>query len=121
MLSPKGAYPSRSVALGDSVYIADKELSFSVYKYEKPNENDPYSEVQWLSIPEIRLYCALMLSVDREENFSAFYPYPFSVSLICDPQHTSVKSAIKLIKPILFEKLTEPDILHEGYSAPARN
>jgi hypothetical protein len=121
ILSPKGIYPSRSVILGDSAYVADCELSFCVFKYEKPDEDDPYSEVQWLSIPEIRVYSALMLSVDREENFSAFYPYPFSVSLILDPPNTTIEFALEHVKPILSEKLVEPDILHEGYSVPARN
>ena len=121
ILSPKGVYPSRSVTFGGDVYVADKELSFCVFRFQKPNDDDPYSEVQWLSIPEIKLYSALMLSVDREESFLSFYPYPFSISLVCDPPNITLESALKYVKPILSKKLVEPDVLHKGYSVPARN
>lgn len=62
-----------------------------------------------------------MLAVDREVSYSAFDPYPFDVSLVCPHIPDPITWATEHVKPILIEKLSEPDKLHPGYTVPARN
>jgi len=116
-----GVYPSKSIKLSECVYVAGQDLCFSLVPHYEWNDDEPYSEVQWLSVPEIRTYGALMLAVDREESFSAFYPYPFSVSLVCPLVSGPIAWATEYVRPILVDALAEPDRLHHGYKYPARN
>lgn len=62
-----------------------------------------------------------MLAADREEGYSAFYPYPYTVPVLCsstilDPQwlKDTVKEELRL-------KLVEENVVHPGYTFPAIN
>ena len=121
ILSPSGQYPSSNFLTKDSIYIANEKLSFSVFKNISDNEEEPYSEVQLLYPEEIRLYSSLMLSVDREKSYSAFYPYPYSVSLFIPDSETGVDaSAISEIDTILSSELVRPNhpIIEDVKSPP---
>lgn len=121
VLSPKGVYPAKSVVFTNCVYVADEDLAFSVVRTEQPMEDEPYSELQFLSRSEVRLYGALMLSVDREESYVAFYPFPYGIRLLCDDADGSVDELLKVVKPLILKAITAPDVHHPGYPAPARN
>jgi len=123
-MSPRGVYPAESIYFDDASYIRDDELTFSVCRFKKHTrggDNESYSEVEWLNPTEARLYGSLMLSVDRDESFSAFYPYPTTEPLTCLTQTPDKSWFIEYVKPYLQKKIIEPDILHPGASAPARN
>lgn len=74
-----------------------------------------------LNPTETKLYGALMLAVDREISYVSFYPYPHTVPIQCTSSITNTQWLIETIKEELSNKLTEGDILHPGYSFPARN
>src|SRR6266496_862826 len=108
ILSPKGIYPAESFCFSEGLYVADEELCFSLVVYYEPYaEEELYSELQWLTVAEIRTYGALMLAVDRELGYSAFYPYPIRLSLECEPGDDAIAWAKEFIKPLLIEKLRE--------------
>jgi len=62
-----------------------------------------------------------MLAVDRDEGFVAFYPYPYTVPVICPSTIADKKWLLGTLKNELCEKLIEEDIIHPGYTVPARN
>jgi len=117
VLSPRGVYPAESLFFDDAAYIRDDELSFSLCRYKKHTRGDDgesYSEVEWLNPIEARLYGSLMLSVDRDESYSAFYPYPTTESLSCPSDTPNKKWLVEHVKPYLRNKITEPDELYPG-------
>jgi len=73
----------------------------------------PY-ELQWLNVSGIRTYGALMLAVDRELDYSAFYPYPISLHLNCERATDPIMWALKVIKPMLLDHLNQPDVQRPG-------
>lgn len=92
-------------------------MCFSLVVYYEPYpEKELYSELQWLTVAEIRTYGALMLGVDRERGYSAFYPHPIRLSLECQPGDDAIAWAKEFIKPLLIEKLRE-DGFHDPNSA----
>lgn len=119
ILSPYGQYPSNSFNAKDSIYIANENLSFSVFKNIPDNEEEPYSEVQLLYPEEIRLYSSLMLSVDREKSYSAFYPYPYSVPLLISDSEAGIDAnEISEISTILSSGLAKPNPSNYPYNHP---
>ena len=124
VLSPRGVYPAESLYFDDAAYVQDDELTFSVCRFRnhtRGGDDESYSEVEWLNPIEARLYGSLMLSVDRDESFSAFYPYPITEPLICPTQAIDKKWLFEYVKPHLQKKIIEPDIHHPGAYAPAKN
>jgi hypothetical protein len=110
ILSPIGVYPAESIYFEDAAYMRDDELSFSVCKYEKHTrgDDDSYSEVEWLNPAEARLYSSLMLSVDREESYSGFYPYPFMEIISSSSESLNKEWLKEYVKPYLIKKIAEP-------------
>lgn len=124
ILSPRGVYPAESLSFDDAAYIRDDELSFSVCRYKTytgGGHDESYSEVEWLDPLEARLYGSLMLSVDRDQSFSAFYPYPTTEPLACPSYTPDRKWLLEYVKPFLRDRIAEPDILHPGFHVPAKN
>jgi hypothetical protein len=62
-----------------------------------------------------------MLAVDRDISYVSFYPYPYTVPIQCKTKLSDAQWLADIIKSELCSKLTEDDILHPGYSFPARN
>lgn len=113
-----------SLYFDDAVFFSDSELTFSVAKHHKHTrggDNDSYSEVQMLNPTETKLYGALMLAVDREISYVSIYPYPYTVPVQYTSTITNTQWLTDTIKEELSKKLTEEDIIHPGYSFPARN
>lgn len=74
-----------------------------------------------LNPTETKLYGAMMLAVDRDISYISFYPYPYTVPVNCVTNLTDNEWLTNFIKKELSAKLVEDDILHPGYSSPARN
>jgi len=125
ILSPKGVYPSLSVEFEDAIYVKDDELTYSVCQLRKHTRggdgDESYSEVEWLNPSEARLYASLMLAVDRDENYLGFYPYPTTESFNLSQNDFTASTLSKTVKPLLLKVIAAPDVLHPGYSAPAKN
>lgn len=124
VLSPRGVYPGENLCFCDAAYIRDYELTFSVYQFKKHTrggDDESYSEVEWLNPVEARLYGSLMLAVDREQSFCAFYPYPTTEPLWCRDATPNERWLTEHVKPHLKRIIEKPDILHPGASVPAKN
>ncbi|NKB58177.1 MAG: hypothetical protein GKS00_17775 [Alphaproteobacteria bacterium] len=124
ILSPRGVYPDESVFFDDAAYVKGRDISFSVCrcnKNQKDYENKSYSEVEWLKPTEARLYGSLMLAVDRDVSYCAFYPYPHLEMLTYNSDMPYRTWLLKAVKPYLQRKYSDPDVLHPGYSLPERN
>jgi hypothetical protein len=116
VLSPKGIYPSENTCFDEGIYIAGEDLCFSIVENRKPYpEDELYSELQWLNVSEIRTYGALMLAVDRQLGYSAFYPHPISLHLNCERPTDPIMWALKVIKPMLLDHLNQPDVQRPGF------
>lgn len=123
ILSPSGIYPLETILFLDAVYVADEDLSFSVYRETthtrgREGDNESYSEVQWLNPSEVRLYGSLLLSIDVELQFISFYPHGF-VELInqVDCDLSDRNWLFDSVKPMLIDKLIASDRFGaEGYS-----
>ena len=124
VLSPRGVYPAESLYFDDAAYVQDDELTFSVCRFRKRtggSGDESSSGVEWLNPIEARLYGSLMLSVDRDERFSAFYPYPITEPLISPAQAIDKRWLFEYVRPHLQKKIIEPDMHHPGAYAPAKN
>src|SRR6266568_2482083 len=126
VLSPKTIYPRETILFSDGLYIAAEDLCFSFVRNDDPNpEEEVYSELQWLTPSEIRTYGAIMLSVDRERGYSAFYPYPISITLECEPGPDLISWVSEFVKPLLVNALLKPDVRDPGkvvtYANPYRS
>ncbi len=77
LLLPYGMYPNKSIYTQDSALFISDNICFSVSPYVKDEvESDEYySEVEWATIAEIKLYSSIMLSVDRECSYFSMYPF----------------------------------------------
>ena len=62
-----------------------------------------------------------MLAVDRDISYVSFYPYPYSVPIKCNTTLKDTQWLTGKIKGMLCGKLTEEDVIHPGYTFPARN
>lgn len=122
-----GIYPSKTMAFQDAVYVADSELSFSVRKLTTDTrghdeDDESYSEVQWLNPSEVRLYGSLQLSFDVEKQYLSFYPH-----ISCEPIYdgpTDLRDDDWLnntVKQMLYEKLISPSQHEPGAEAPQLN
>lgn len=110
VLSPLGSYPSKTVVFRDALYIADEELCFSVCTCEDPWEEELYSELQLLSVSEVKLYGALTVAVDRNIDFAKFYPHERMLYFRGEIGPNPVARAKKNVKPLLVEQFaTEGD------------
>tara|TARA_R110002124_G_scaffold111348_1_gene265052 strand:+ start:1069 stop:2037 length:969 start_codon:yes stop_codon:yes gene_type:complete len=121
ILSPRGAYPSKSVCFGESFYIAGERICFFFWPAREPSIDEPYSEQHWLDVEETRAYGALMLAVDRQVTYASIYPYPHSVSIVSSRLYKSTDDVISDIEGILAAELMKPDFYHPGFSTPIRN
>ncbi len=127
VLSPSGIYPSDNIEFPDAVYVADDELSFSVHKVTthtrgRDGEEESYSEVQWLNPAEVRLYGCLLLGIDVEYQYLAFYPHSNVEPLEDAPNDLSDREwLLEVVKPMLIRQLTAADHQVPGYPAPQKN
>ena len=124
VLSPLGTYPSKSIIMPESAFIADKDICFSISNFEMFNveDEDYYSEMVWAKLEEIRLFASVLLSSNRDEGYTRVYPFPFSegisVSGNIDFNNTDL---LKNIKELFIKKIDAPDVQIPGYPQPQRN
>jgi hypothetical protein len=86
VMSSSGIYPDRTLASSDSLFYIGKAISFSVTRYDAGERRnfDFYSEVDWATLSEIRLYSSILLATRREESYVAIYPYRYPLFLYLD-------------------------------------
>lgn len=87
----------------ETLYIADNELCFSVCTCEDPWEEELDSELQLLSVAEVRLYGALTVALDRNVNFAAFYPHERMLYFRGETGPNPIAWAKKHVRPLLVE------------------
>lgn len=78
LLSPLGVYPNNIFATENSALFVSEELCFSISPLasEISFEDDGYySEMEWASANEIKLYSSVMLCVNRLDSHSVIYPF----------------------------------------------
>lgn len=112
VLSPVGSYPSKTVIFRDALYIAHDDVCFTVCTCDDPWEEDVYSELQLLSVSEVRLYGALTVAVDRESDFVSFYPHERALYFRGELGSDPVAWAKKHVLPLLidrFARSSDPD------------
>jgi hypothetical protein len=115
LLLPEGMYPKKSILFEDSALYISDDICFSI----APNtidevSDDYYSEVEWATIPELRLYAATMLSVDREISYISLYPFNRS-HFIDDPKLKITETTLLKIRTSLIEKINLPGRWSEKY------
>lgn len=127
VLSPMGIYPAITTSFEDAVYVADDQLSFSVYKFSthtrgRDGEDDSYSEVQWLNPAEVRLYGSLLLSFDVDVQYLSFYPH-WQCEPIYDAQAdvTDLDWLMHHVRRQLHDKMHAPDYLAPGFTVAQKN
>jgi hypothetical protein len=106
---PWGVYPAKTVVTEDSLFYINKEICFSVVPFRSDEvENEHYySEVEWATFNEIKLYGSILLCLDRDESYLRIYPfrYPHFVSL---PNFEAVIKNANNIKSLLIETINSP-------------
>jgi hypothetical protein len=75
VMSPLGVYPADSIVNSDFAFFANEEICFTVVPFssDKIDVEHYYSEVEWATINEIRLFSSLLLCVDRDVGYSRIY------------------------------------------------
>lgn len=91
LFSPRGLYPRGVCAAEKSLYVADDEVAFSVVyakAYDQMTSNFPYSEMDWATPQEVRLWASILLCEDDEGPRVLLYPehqtFAFLDSQSCD-------------------------------------
>lgn len=125
VMSPMGVYPSKSIVLGESGLYISEDICFSVVEYfsDDPEPNDYYSEVEWATIKEIRLYASLLLSINRDFTYCRIYPFRTSHK-ISITLGTPIAETFETIKARLIEIMNEEPKLIDGHlhsTNPYRN
>jgi len=109
MLSPWGAYPAKSLLNELGSLVIGEGLCFSVVPFSatiEANENY-YSEVEWISLNEIRLYASILLATDRENDFFSIYPVGRPYRIQTDQPLTS-KRLLRAIRTQLIVRALFP-------------
>lgn len=122
VLSPMGRYPSKSFLTHKSAYIADKDISYTVIKYEK-FKLEYYSEMDWAHPEEIRLFASLLLPVYRHGGRTVIYPFPMRHGVsVSGPINFESQYLVNKIKAILIDTIDESNKINAGgVSLPPAN
>lgn len=80
LLSPLGVYPIKTFIMDDSALFISEDICFSVtplvtFVDSEFEDEGYYTEMEWASINEIKLYSSIMLSLDRMYGYSVIYPF----------------------------------------------
>ena len=77
LFHPRGHYPRTIVSSPNALFSADEELVYSVIRVRNTVAYDdslPYSEMDWIEIPELQFLGALLLCEKIEEPRVSLYP-----------------------------------------------
>ena len=87
LLSPLGLYPSKDIATSFGRFVIDDDIAFVVTPYgTNPHHEDAgrYSEVEFLTVEEIRFLGCLTVACPELSGILRFYPIPGHIDLILD-------------------------------------
>tara|TARA_R100001377_G_C3193801_1_gene111687 strand:- start:1021 stop:2157 length:1137 start_codon:yes stop_codon:yes gene_type:complete len=109
LLTPLGTYPSETVLLNDSAIFISNEICFSIAPRSTDNISDEYySEVEWAEITELRLFGAVMLSIDRDYGYCSIFPFRSAHYL--DLANLELNSeTLEHIKNLLIDEINAPE------------
>ncbi len=102
-------YPAKSLLNELGSLVIGKGLCFSVVPFSptiEANENY-YSEVEWISLNEIRLYASILLATNREDDFFSIYPVGRLYRIQTDQPLTS-KRLLRAIRAQLITRASTP-------------
>lgn len=109
LLLPYGVYPAKTIKTNDSLFYVNKEICFSIVPFSEDQVENKhyYSEVEWASFNEIRLYGSILLCVDRYKNYLRIYPFRYPHFLKLPNFHDVVKN-VNEIKSLLVDTINSP-------------
>ncbi len=121
LLTPLGTYPSETVILNDSAIFISNEICFSIAPRSTDKISDEYhSEVEWAEITELRLYGAVMFSIDREYGYCSIFPFRSAHYL--DLVNLELNSeTLERIKDLLIDEINAPERQIPGYEQKIPN
>jgi hypothetical protein len=109
VLLPFGVYPANTIITEDSFLYVSKEICFSVVPYcdDKVENEYYYSEVEWATFNEIRLYGSILLCIDRDESYLRIYPFRYA-HYIKLSSFSEVINNINKIQSLLVKTINSP-------------
>ncbi|MFD1008778.1 hypothetical protein [Oceanisphaera ostreae] len=80
MMSPMGMYPNHSIINEDSALYISNQICFSIAPVDavKLEIDNYYSEVEWATLNEIKLYSSILLCIDRDYGYCRLFPFSIS-------------------------------------------
>lgn len=109
VMSPLGVYPAESVINTNSAFITSEDICFSVVPHSRDriDVEHYYSEVEWATINEIKLFSSILQCVDREIGYSRIYPFHTSHPIKV-PENEAIVDHISSIGSQLVEAINAP-------------
>jgi hypothetical protein len=122
VMSPLGVYPADSIVNRDFAFVANDDICFTVapYSRDKIDIKHYYSEVEWATINEIRLFSSILLSIDRDVGYSRIYPF-YTSHFIKVSSNETIEDHFDAISKQLVEIINAPPKIINGFSHPATN
>jgi hypothetical protein len=77
LFDPRGYYPKAVHSATDALYSADDELVFSIVlskPYDQLSGDLPYSEMDWITPHELRLWASILLCEETDSSKVMLYP-----------------------------------------------
>ncbi|MFK8067157.1 MAG: hypothetical protein AB8D52_02835 [Gammaproteobacteria bacterium] len=80
MMSPMGMYPSHSIINEDSALYISNQICFSIAPIDdvKLEIENYYSEVEWATLNEVKLFASILLCIDRDFGYCRLFPFSIS-------------------------------------------
>lgn len=115
VLSPDGIYPDKSIINENSALYISKEICFSIVPFNDQviEIENYYSEVEWLTINEIRLFSSILLCVDRNIGYFCVFPFPTLHHLIIADNEPLKNILPSVAKKLVDEINAPPQVINE--------
>lgn len=108
LLLPLGVYPDKLINTNDSILYVSEEICFSIAPYSAEIiDSDYYSEVEWATLNEIKLYASIVLSVAPGEGYLNMYPFMYAHYLDLN-NISEVSNKLDEIKHLLIKEINTP-------------
>lgn len=122
VMSPLGVYPADTIVNSDSAFFANDDICFTVapFSRDKIDIEHYYSEVEWATINEIRLFSSILLCVDRDIGYSRIYPF-YTSHPIKITNNETIENNFEVISKQLIELINAPPKIISGSVHSATN
>jgi hypothetical protein len=118
LFDPRGIYPAGTKFVPNGFFHADDDLVFSVVRGEDWTRLDseiPYSEFDWASPQELRLFASMMFCEKREDRRMCLYPLRYGHRLDVRKLDLTRIDTVNRLKDFVLEEVRKPD----RYGAPS--